>query len=128
MKWSYCSPASFKIPLLLFGDVLKKEYKGKQIKTIGSQVDIPATVLAQLDLPYNKFEWSKNLLNTNPNEFAFYSWYDGYGWIRPSGHFAYENRFAKFLHLTTDSSKTDDQLIKEGRSYLQYTFDQYLSY
>ena len=128
MQWSYCSPSSFKIPLLFYGEVLKDEYRGGQNSHIGSQVDIPATILGQLNIPSEKFIWSKNLLDKSSPEFAFYSWYDGYGWVRPNGHFAFENRFDRFMHKVTDSTYSEELLIKEGRSYLQYTFQKYLNY
>jgi phosphoglycerol transferase MdoB-like AlkP superfamily enzyme len=127
-RHGFYSPAHFKIPLLFFGEPIELALRGKVVTKIGSQVDINATLLNQLDISYDEFAWSKDLLDPRTPGFAFYSWYDGYAWVTPQGHFAYENRFQKYFHLITDSSKTEDQMIMEGRSYLQHTFQKYLEY
>ena len=127
-RHSFYSPAHFKIPLLFFGEPIELALRGKVVTKTGSQVDINATLLNQLGISYDEFAWSKDLLDPRTPGFAFYSWYDGYAWVTPQGHFAYENRFQKYFHLVTDSSKTEEQMIMEGRSYLQHTFQKYLEY
>lgn len=40
---------------------------------IGSQTDIAATILNQLNMKHDRYEWSNNLLNKNRNNYAFYN-------------------------------------------------------
>ena len=75
------TPQRYHIPLLFYGDVIKDEFKGRKFNNVGSQTDIAATLLAQLDLPTKQFVWSKNLLNPYSKPFAFFSWDNGMGFI-----------------------------------------------
>ncbi|MFH1320159.1 MAG: LTA synthase family protein [Bacteroidota bacterium] len=150
---SFCAPEQFKIPLLLYGNVIKDEFKGTDFGKIGSQVDIIATLLSQMNLNSSDFKWSKNLLNIFSPEFALYSWNDGFGWVRPYGYFAYDNRYKTYYHkeiypegsdpavrfgqstsnvLAGDTimsgSAIEEKLVKEGRAYLQVAFREFMDY
>jgi phosphoglycerol transferase MdoB-like AlkP superfamily enzyme len=72
---------NFKIPLLITGGALKKEFLGVKRNQIGSQIDIAHTLLSQLDLENKSFSLSKNLLSLSPNEWAFFSFNNGFGMI-----------------------------------------------
>ncbi|EDM36836.1 putative sulfatase [Pedobacter sp. BAL39] len=74
-------PQRYHIPLLFYGDVIKDEFIGKDFSNVGSQADIAATLLAQLDIPATEFVWSKNMLNPYVKPFAFFSWENGMGFI-----------------------------------------------
>jgi phosphoglycerol transferase MdoB-like AlkP superfamily enzyme len=125
--WHTDSPEYHKIPLLFFGDVIKDEYKGMKINTLASQHDIPATSLNQLGIDASGFKWSKNLLNVYCPNFAYYEVPDGVGWIRPWGHFAYEVPINRFTNTQVENS-LKDSLIKEGKSYLEVLFREYIDY
>jgi len=117
------------IPFLLYGDVIKKEYRGYKHTKVVSQVDIVATLLSQLNLKHDEFTWSKNVLNPYTKEFAYmvFSW-DGDTWVRPWGelsvHHGDNNRL--FNIQVSDSSKIPQMEI-EAKSYLQEVFRQYLA-
>jgi phosphoglycerol transferase MdoB-like AlkP superfamily enzyme len=76
----------FRVPFLIWGKPLKKEYRGKRMNNIGSQGDIAATLLYQLGEDNSSFIWSKDLLNPNVPQFAFHSVIRGYGWVSPNGN------------------------------------------
>jgi phosphoglycerol transferase MdoB-like AlkP superfamily enzyme len=124
----FYEPANKKIVFMLFGDIIKKEYQGIKISKIGSQTDIAATLLPQLGLKADKFKWSKNILNPYSGEFAYYSFEEGVGWIRPGGYFTYHYPLKRFFQLNISDSTTinKDSLIREGKSYLQEVFRDYL--
>lgn len=82
------SAAYFHVPLLIIGEPLKQEFRGKRIEKIGSQTDIVRTLLYQMGGDYKKYNWSKDLLNPNVPEFALHTLNRGYGWITPSGNFS----------------------------------------
>ena len=81
--------AYFHIPLLIYGEPLKKEYRGKRIESIGSQSDVVATLLYQMNGNTNHYPWSKDLLNPQCPQFALHTINRGYGWITPDGNFSY---------------------------------------
>jgi phosphoglycerol transferase MdoB-like AlkP superfamily enzyme len=123
-------PAKYHIPLLFYGDVIKPEYRGKQINKLGNQTDIAATLLAQLDLPHQQFEWSKNLLNPYVNDFAFFDWDNGFGYMLPQQAVSYDNSGERMIYVrnkNTDKSTTDKTLLY-GKAFMQQIFTEYLSY
>lgn len=124
---SYHSAAYHKIPLLFYGEVLKPEYRGKTWKGIGSQADLPATLLKQLDLDAEAFRWSKDLLNPSGPQFASVAFEEGIGWIRPYGQMFYDKRLDRFYQrVAPDSLQTT--MEQEGKSYLQVLFQEYMDY
>lgn len=92
----------FHIPLLLFGEPIKKEFRGKKIETLGSQADIARTLLYQLGGDYKRYTWSKDLLNPNCPQFALHTINRGYGWITPNGNFSYHMDGKNYPELTFD--------------------------
>lgn len=124
-NWHPHSREYHKIPLLFFGNVIKDEYQGTMWKKLGNQHDIPATILRQLGLPSNEFQFSKNLLNPFAPEFAYYSTEDGLGWIKPDAYFTYD-KTPDFYYWWTDP-KIPDSVRMEGKAYLQTVFGEYMS-
>lgn len=124
-NWHPYSKEYHKIPMLFYGNVIRKEYRGSTWNIMGNQHDIAATVLAQLDLPANQFHWSKNLFNPYVTEFAYFSNEDGAGWIRPDGYFSFD-RSLPYFYFYEPSAKRQDTLIQEGKAYLQEVFKDYL--
>lgn len=60
-----------KIPLLLTGGAIRR---AKRIETICNQSDLPATILAQMGLPTEKFTFSRNILSPSyRTPFAYHS-------------------------------------------------------
>ena len=113
----------FKIPLLFYGDVLKKSYVGTKIKKIGSQADLAATLLAQLGADVSSFPYSKNLLDPTTTDFAFIATVRGYGFTNLSGKFVYHFDAKKYHEQTfsprdfSTAKKISDALF---RSYYEY--------
>lgn len=83
------SSAYNRIPLLILGEPLKKEYRGKNIRKLGSQADIVRTLLYQMGGDYKRYRWAKDLMNPNAPEFALHTINRGYGWVTPNGNFTY---------------------------------------
>ncbi len=80
----------FKIPCLIWGKPLKKEFQGKRINKLGSQADIVRTLSYQLNGDYKNYIYSTDLLNPNAPEFAMHGIARGYGFINKTGSFTYE--------------------------------------
>ena len=124
-KWPYPSPGYCKTFMLFYGNVLNDEFKGKEIDKLASNVDFAATLLSQMDIDASQFKWSKNIMNPYTQEFAYNSFEEGIGWIRPWGYFFYDNNYKNFRTINLpDSLKA--QTVKEGKSFIQVVFQDYM--
>ncbi|MEI7498815.1 MAG: LTA synthase family protein [Bacteroidota bacterium] len=124
-NWHPQSKEYHKIPFMFCGDVIKEEFRGTVCNKLGNQHDLPATLLGQLNLRDQKFNFSKNLLNPLVPDFAYYSTEDGVGWIRPNGYYAYD-KTSDFYYWWTDP-KLSDSIRQEGKAYLQTVFGEYMN-
>lgn len=114
----------FRIPLLLFGEPLKDSVRGKVIDKIGSQADIAATLLNQMDLKTDKYVWSKDLLNPNIPEFALHTTIRGFGWVTPLGNFTYHMDFEKYIEQNYSPEILGHER-KKCDAYMQIFFADY---
>ena len=122
-------PERYHIPLLLYGEVIKDEYKGAKMRQTGSQNDVVATVLAQLNISSKEFAWSKNLLNPYTKPFAFFSWDNGMGFIHNKQCVTFDNVGKTVLYNSNikDTAQTDEILIN-AKSYLQNVYQQFIEF
>ena len=125
MKRHFFDAAYRKIPLLFYGDVLKPTYKGQKNNKIGSQTDLAAPYLNQLDLDASAFRWSKNLLNPDCPGFAYYGFDDGLGWIEPHNFFSYHHIHKRNLREQFESELKKDSVEKKGKAYLQILLQEF---
>ncbi len=125
--WPVHSKEYRKVPMLFYGDVIKSEFRGKTIDRLSSQTDLTVTLLAQLDLPTEDFPWSRNLFNPHTPEFVFYESTDGVGWVTPDGYFVYSKTLNDMAVLKINSP-VRDSIIKDGKSYLQVLFQEFMDY
>ena len=110
----------FKIPMLWIGGALSK--KGIRIEKLGSQVDIPNTLLDQLGLS-GSFPFGKDLLSDGSDSFAFYTYNEGFAFITDSSAVIYDQK----LKSTVLKEGIDpDSAEKNGKAYLQVLFNDYL--
>lgn len=124
--WDVHSPQYRHIPLLLYGEVLRPEFRGSSVGRLSSQVDIPKTLLKQLGLDAREFYWSRDLMNPYAPEFVFYETNNGLGWIRPYGYFVWYKDIG-FINLEAPEEKKDS-LVKEGKAYLQVLFREFIDF
>lgn len=68
----------YRIPFIITGGALNRSV---EIDIIGSQIDIAATLLAQMQIDYSEFVFSKNILNFSAPHFAYFSAPDLFGFI-----------------------------------------------
>ncbi len=125
--WPFTSPMYHRIPMMFLGDVIKKEYRGTTCNKMGGHHDLPATLLKQLKLDASPFKWSLNLLNPTSPEYGYFSFEEGVGWVRKNGYFSYDERMNHFHQMNLPKAEKDS-VIKEGKSYLQVLFQDYMHY
>lgn len=120
-------PERYKIPLLFYGDVIKKEKCGARRPGTGSQSDIAATILAQLPIKSEEFAWSNNLFNTNRSNFAFYNFPGGFVMKTPKQTVAFNTVSNKTLPATEagPSNSEASKILQDGKAYLQNLYQKY---
>ena len=110
----------FRIPMLWLGGALSE--KRIRIEKFGSQVDIPVTVLNQLDLHEN-FPFSKDLLSKRSYSFAFYVYNEGFAFMTDSSRVIYDQ---KLKEPVLKEGVNPESAENKGKAYLQVLFDNYL--
>nr|NQU90482.1 sulfatase-like hydrolase/transferase [Bacteroidota bacterium] len=125
-NWSYQSVEYHSIPMLFYGEVIKPGFRGIGWGQPGSQVDLPATILAQMDLPHEQFGWSRNMFNPYSPKFRYFGFDNGVIWTEPHASFGYNAGLGYYCWELQDDF--DQQVIKNGKSYMQAVFEEYLSY
>jgi phosphoglycerol transferase MdoB-like AlkP superfamily enzyme len=122
-------PDRYRIPLLFFGEVIKPEFKGSRVNKTGSQTDLAATLLKQLNLDYKRYLWSKDLLNPDTPEFAFFNWDNGFGFANKEQIISFDNIGRNMISKKNLSGSASDSILtKNGKAYMQEVFRQYLEY
>ena len=101
-------PSMYRIPLILSGGAL--QIRDTIIPVIGSQTDMVATLLAQLDMDYSPYKYSKNLLAEHVKPFAFYSYSGAAGVVSEYGTSIYNLKSRQYIQ--TDSLNRNDELLK----------------
>ncbi|OGX86034.1 hypothetical protein BEN47_13750 [Hymenobacter lapidarius] len=114
----------FHIPLLLAGGAIRPEARGRVVGTIGSQTDVAATLLRQLNLPANDFVWSRDLLAANPIPFAYYCFNDGFGAVSPAGLMTYDNVSRQVWERDPPVTKAQVELGKAMQQLTLQDFEQ----
>jgi phosphoglycerol transferase MdoB-like AlkP superfamily enzyme len=116
------SPRKFRIPLLFAGGALRPEVRGRVVSTIGSQTDVPATLLRQLGLPDTAFPWSRDLLAPHPFPFAFYCYNNGFGAVSAAGAVAFDNVSRQ---VTNRSALVPSIQLELGKAMQQLTLQDF---
>ena len=124
--WDVHSPNYRHIPMLFYGNVIKQEYKGKQIDQMASQVDVPVTLLEQMHINHDKFYWSRNILNPYTQDFIFYETNNGFGWIRPDAYLVWYKDIGYINFVSPEEKK--EQYEREARAYLQTLFREFIDF
>ncbi|MCX6329910.1 MAG: LTA synthase family protein [Bacteroidia bacterium] len=112
----------YRIPMLWLGGALA--IQGSEVNKIGSQVDIPLTVLHQLDLDVDdNYPFSKDLLSEESNSFAFYIFNEGFGFITDTSKYIYDHKLGRSV---LESGANPEAAGKLGKAYLEVLYDDYM--
>jgi len=109
MNQNPSSSAYFRIPFLIYGEPLKKEFRGVRNNKIGSQADLAATFVKQIGGDNERFPWSKDLMNPNCPEFALHTVNRGYGWVSNKGNLVYHFDMKQYLENTFNKDGMEEQ-------------------
>lgn len=111
-------PRRFHIPMLWIGGAVKRP---EVIETYANQTDLAATLLNQLDLPYDEFRFSKDILNPCHPHYAFYTFPNGFGFIDSTGFSVYNNENNQPLMESPDEGNA--LRLDKGKALLQTLYD-----
>lgn len=107
----------YHIPLIIIGGAVKSP---RIVSTYGSQIDITATLLAQMKLPYRKFRFSKDMMNSRVPHFAFSTVPNAFAFISAEDSVMYNCESKKVI---TDCGVKRGSRLKYGQAYLQKLYD-----
>lgn len=114
-------PSEFHIPMLWLGGALTAA--PARINTLASQTDLAATILNQMHLPSGTFAWSNDIFKKGRQDFAYFAFNNGLGWMRPDGFLVRDNIGG---NITEKNGALPQQEEALGKAYLQSSFGDYL--
>jgi len=107
--------SKYHIPMIWLGGAL--QLKDTIIDNLGSQTDMPVTLLDQLGINSNGFNFSKNILTKKTDKgYSIFTYNEGFGFQKPDRIFVYNtitNTYDNSLPLQDSISQ------KQGKAYLQ---------
>lgn len=112
--------SKYHIPMIWLGGALKTQ--DTIIKDIASQTDLAATLLTQLQLECNDFAFSKNILTSAYIPYSFFTFADGFGFLKPDKQLIYSTATNTY---TAMDSKQDSIDKKQGKAYLQSIYSDF---
>jgi phosphoglycerol transferase MdoB-like AlkP superfamily enzyme len=107
-------PRRFRIPMIWLGGALKQP---QTVEAYGSQNDLAATLLAQLNMEYGDFQFSKDLLHPGTHKFAFYSYVNGFSMADSSGRVIYDNDAQQALYRSGNPA-----LEEQAKAFFQMMY------
>jgi len=103
----------FRIPMLWLGGALS--VRDSIVSKTGSQFDIAATLLTQMKVDRENFNFSKDLLTPENFGFASYTYTDGFGFVSDSTVMVYDNTSNKFIQ----EQNGNESFGKKGKALFQ---------
>ena len=118
----------FKIPMLWYGEVLKKEYMGASCDILSSHIDVTPTILKQLNISNNNYKFGSDIFNKKSSAFVPYAFPKGYGLIDDIGNYAYSEAYNKILELQLIDTTYSNAIKLKAEMFMQGSFNYYLQY
>ena len=108
---TYNEPLRHRIPMIWTGGAVARP---RVVEDYAAQIDIAATLLAQLGVAHDDFDYSKDIFApTPPRKFAYYTFNDGFGVVDASGEAVWDATAGRAV------TATNPELLDVGRTMLQ---------
>jgi len=107
----------YHIPMIWLGGALNVQ--DTVIHNMASQTDLAATLLSQLDIKFDDFKFSKNILTNGYIPYSFFTYTGGFGFLKPDDLSIYNTVTNTY---TESSGKNDSINERQGKAYLQSLF------
>ncbi len=111
---AYNEPLRHRIPMIWTGGALATP--PRVVEEYASQIDLCATLLGQLGVPHDDFDYSKDIFDPALPKFAYYTFNDGFGVVDASGRALYDAATGQA------APGSDPRLEETGRTLLQTTY------
>lgn len=109
------------IPLLMLGGAIKEP---KKIETLCNQTDLAATLLAQMQLPTEEFEFSRNILSpAYKYPFVYHTYNNGIQYIDSTGYTMLDLNSG--MILKEEPADSAHSRLNRAKAILQSTYDDY---
>lgn len=121
-------PLFHRIPCIFFGEVIKEEFKGKEIKNVFSQLDIAPTLLHQMNLKEDAqhYVFAKNMFNPYSKKFAYNSNFSGGAFASDIGLIGYQHGVSELIvNSFGDNKRETDSLLQLSKAIEQLIFEDY---
>ncbi len=105
------------IPMVWCGGAVRGH---RVVDEYGSQIDLAATLLAQMRIDYSDFTFSKNMADTSQHKFAYYTFKDGLGYIDDGHTLIYDCESSQWL---VSEGKERVSREKSAQAFLQKLYD-----
>ena len=110
----YNVPLRHRIPMIWTGGAVAAP---RVVEEYASQIDLAATLLGQLGIGHDDFEYSKDIFApAPPRKFAYYTFNDGFGVVDATGEAIWDATGDRVV------SATNPELLDVGRTMLQTTY------
>lgn len=114
-------PLRYRIPVLMVGGAVQTP---RRIETLGSQMDIVPSLLAQMGLAHDEYRFGKNLMQSAVVPFAFYSFVDGMALLTKQGAVAIDAKADRVvMQQGTSSLSPDTTLERQARAFIQKVYE-----
>ena len=111
---TYNEPLRHRIPMIWTGGAVARP---RVVEDYAAQIDIAATLLVQLGVAHDDFDYSKDIFApTPPRKFAYYTFNDGFGVVDASGEAVWDATAGRAV------TATNPELLDIGRTMLQTTY------
>lgn len=115
---SYNEPLRHRIPMLWLGGAVARP---AEVDTYASQIDLCATLLAQLGISHEEFDYSKNIFGSEPpHRFGYWCFSDGFGFIDAEGETVYDHTSGRVVR---SSGAGCQERLDRGKALLQTTYE-----
>ena len=122
------NPKARRIPFIIFGQPLAKQWRGENLGVFANHHDIPATVLRMLGYREEQFAWSRDLWRypqppALPAGFAYYTNENGVGWAnrQGAGFYQFQDKTWQMFQGQLDSASQEN-----AKAYLQILYEDFL--
>ena len=105
------------IPMVWCGGAVRGH---RVVEDYASQIDLAATLLAQMHIDYSDFAFSKNIADTTQRHFAYYTYKDGLGYVDAENRAVYDCDSESWL---LKEGAQADTCAKSAQAFLQKLYD-----
>lgn len=123
-------PERYHIPLFMFGEVLKDEYKGKVIDQPVSQTDLVTTLWNMVSEKKSPFSYSVDLFQRNRAGMSFINSNNTIGVVTANQAVSYDIQGQKVSYIQDQKASRDsiDYLLQLSKAYYQTVYQKFLNY